>query len=519
MRSLRKRAGCIGLLVSVMFAQSASATRDGDGEYEVHWVDKSHNVFRHVKRKDVCQLDGWSLCPTSVGGGCCPDNFECDTASCYATTAGPSTCHGTVGYYACPLTAGPGACCPVGKVCADIGCVDPPGVTVSQSCPASWFGCAASFGGGCCRDGQACGSGVCYNTTPRTLPVSETRTTTDSRGHTITAVVTSMAVITDGPNTSAGSTAAAAVVPQLIPSTVSKMDAIQTNDGSGGGGGGLSSGALGGIVAGVVVVLIVVVIAATLVILRLRRAERAARDAAESKREPSSSQPRSSPKSGFGRPSVSEIDSATDVDPRRRFPIMLPSPVRAATRSRSATTVTAVSDGRSAASTSPPLWGTLFGYPASVAPSDGRQSSLDSYHPRHDNNGGGSPAARTSQQRVSMDSAGTRGHERHPSDTSELEGPHGVSEIYTRGDGEAADTAGRRSGSLTRLVKAHVRRNSDLSVQNRARGDSSSGPGALGTVNEILELHGHYGPAHTASGQTAARLDQSPTSTKGAWDA
>ncbi|KAI0450403.1 hypothetical protein F5B21DRAFT_438163 [Xylaria acuta] len=393
------------------------------------------------------------------------------------------------------------SCCPVGFVCNDSGgCVAPPGESMSQSCQPNWFGCAASLGGGCCRDGWVCGTGVCYNTTPKTLPVSETKTTTDSRGRTTTTVVTSLTVITDLPNTSSGSPTVVEI-PQLIPSTVAKVDAIQTSDSSGGGGG-LSSGALGGIVTGAIVILVAIVVAAVFIVLRLKKAERAARDAekaAESRRE-SGSEPRSQ-KSGFGQPTVSEIDSTTDVDPLHRFPIMLPSPHM---RSRSATSVTADSSPSrtpnftTSSTSSPPLWDTSFNYPASVA-SDGRQSSLDSY-PRHDNG-----AVRMSQT-VSIDTQAPYGHSRQPSDTSELEGPHGVSEIYTTENNEAESR--RRSNSITRPGKAHSRRNSDVSGQNRARGDSNAAAGALGTVNEILELHGHYGPPHTAAGQTATSPDR-----------
>ncbi|KAJ2984842.1 hypothetical protein NUW58_g5849 [Xylaria curta] len=396
-------------------------------------------------------------------------------------------------------------CCPVGLICNDSsGCVPPPGVPFSQPCPASWIRCPSSLGGGCCRDGQMCGLGVCYNNTPKTYQVSQTVTTTDSRGHTTTTVVTSTAVITEGPNTSAGSPTNVEV-PQLILSTVAKMASVETSDSSAAAGG-LSSGALGGIVTGVIVILIVIVVAATLIILRLRRAEKAAKDAAEraedSKRDSSRSPPHSH-KSGFGHPAVSEIDSSTDVDPLQRFPIMTPS---SHMRSRSGTAGT---DDRSLShaahfassdTSSPPLWGMPFNYAPSIA-SDGRQSSLDSY-PRNDNGPVRMP------QRVSMESQGTYGHGRQPSDTSELEGPHGISEIYTTENNGAE--AQRRSNSITRPGK-HVRRNSDLSGQNRARGDSNAG--ALRTVNEIFELHGHYGPAHTAAGQTAASLNRGSSAT------
>ncbi|KAI3323957.1 hypothetical protein HD806DRAFT_79379 [Xylariaceae sp. AK1471] len=375
-----------------------------------------------------------------------------------------------------------------------------------MSCPASYSNCPVSLGGGCCKNGMACGSGICYDT-PKTLPVSETKTTTDSRGHATITVVTSMAVITEGLDPTSGS-AAPSKITQLIPSTVAKMDSIQTNE-SGGGHGGLSSGALGGIVAGVIVILVVIVVAATFIVLRLKKAEKAAKLAeavAESKRGSSNSPPRSH-KAGFGQPSVSEITTATDVDPVNQFPIMRPSPD---SRSRSATVVTGerspshTPNFTNSGASSPPIWGMPFNYVPSEG-SDGRQSSLDSY-PHHDNSNSNSRMS----QRVSVDSYGLHGHSRQTSDTSELEEQHGVSELDTAEKNEAESR--RRSNSATRPVKGHVRRNSDLSVQSRSRGDSNAATGALGTVSEIYELHGHYGPLHTASGQTAARLGRGPSS-------
>ncbi|TGJ87216.1 hypothetical protein E0Z10_g1516 [Xylaria hypoxylon] len=495
MRGLWQCSGSVGLLISAMFTQPASANPDGDGEYEVLWVEKSLNIFQHVKRKDVCQSEGWSLCPSSVGGGCCPDNFECDTASCYATTAGPTSCNGKFGYHSCPLTRGAGSCCPVGLICDDGGgCVPSAGVSVTQSCPASFFGCPVSLGGGCCRDGLACGSGICYNGTPRTGIVSETKTTTDSRGHTTVTVVTSTTVFTDGPNTSTGSPTAAEV-PQLVPSTVSKIGAVQTSDGTGGQGG-LSSGALGGIVTGAIVILVAIVVAATFIVLRLKKAERAARDAekAAESRHGSSNSPPHSHKSGFGQPTISEIDSATDADHLHQFPIMLPSPHG---RSRSATSVTANSSPSPTPhfahsdTSSPPLWGMPFNYAPSEASEDNAPVRMS--------------------QRISIDSQGTYRHGRQHSDTSELEGPHGVSELDTLENKEAESQ--RRSNSITR-PKMHVRRNSDMSGQNRTRADSNTG--ALHTVTEILELHGHYGPPQTVAGQTAVSLDRGLSSVSSA---
>ncbi|KAJ3560646.1 hypothetical protein NPX13_g9235 [Xylaria arbuscula] len=466
----------VGILAVTMLAQVASAYLEDDGEWEVHWVDKNPNPFRHAKRKSVCQLDGWLLCPSSVGGGCCPPNFECGTASCYATTSGPTSCHGKTGYYNCPLTLG-GNCCPVGLICNDSdGCENPPGVTTTQSCPASWVGCPASLGGGCCRSGQLCGQGVCYDGTPQTFQVSETKTTTDSKGHTTTTVVTSMSVITDGPPSSSPVVVG---VPQFVPSTVAKVDALQTNESGGGGTGGLSSGALGGIITGVIFLFIAVVVAATFIVLRLRRAEKAADKAAESRRESEISQSRSH-KPGFGQPTISEIDSTADTDPLRRTPNMLWSP-----RSRST----------SAGSPHSPF---------NVLYSDTSSKLFGRFTPSITSDDNGPPRR---SQRGSVDSQGTYRHTRQGSGVSELEGSPGKAELEASDGAQAG--AQEHSNSITQPSRA--RTSSDPSSRNRARGDSNTR--ALDTVTEFAELHGYYGNTNTVAGQTNAILSRQTSTT------
>lgn len=112
MRTFRQCSNCVGLLMlALTMTQRVESTAADSGEWEVLWIEKSVNVLKHVKRKEVCAVADWSLCPASVGGGCCPGGFACDTASCHATTGGSTTCNGHVGYYSCPLTAGPGKFC------------------------------------------------------------------------------------------------------------------------------------------------------------------------------------------------------------------------------------------------------------------------------------------------------------------------------------------------------------------------------------------------------------------------
>ncbi|KAF2963855.1 hypothetical protein GQX73_g9729 [Xylaria multiplex] len=417
MRGLWQRAGSVGLVVSVIFTQAASINLD-DNEEDVHWVEKSFNVFQHVKRKEVCQPSGWSLCPSSVGGGVRA-----------ARLVGPVTT--------------------TKAVILRLGFLFP--IRAQQAFSAVRF-------------------------------LSEVVVVGMAWRHTTVTVVTSTTTYIDAPNTSSGSPTVAEV-PQLVPSTVAKISAVQTSD-SNGGHGGLSSGALGGIVTGVIVIFVAVIVAATFIVLRLKKTERAAKDAekaAESRRGSSNSPPRSN-KSGIGPTTISEIDSTTDIDPYYRFPTMRPSHGR----SRSATSVTADSllsntpNFIHSDTSSPPLWAMPFNYAPSEASDDNAPVRMS--------------------QRMSIDSQGTSRHGRHHSDTSELEEQHGRSELE-------ADML-QRSDSATR-PKMHVRRNSDLTGQNRIRGDSVGG--ALDTVNEIQELHGHYGP-HTTAGQTTAASDRGHSS-------
>ncbi|KAI0479492.1 hypothetical protein GGR56DRAFT_383589 [Xylariaceae sp. FL0804] len=538
MRESWKCWGCVGLAAVLSVSTRTAAARLEDDGYEVLQIRKDGAVLRHPKREAACQQSGWSLCPASVGGGCCPGgDWQCGVSSCTVTTAGPTSACGSVGYYACPLSAGPGSCCPVGLVCAagSDQCTPPAGASYSQSCPASYFACPASLGYGCCGDGKVCGSGVCYDSTPTTAFVSETVTTTDADGSTITAVTTSRTVFTADPSPSsasaAGEAATAAAVAKLIPSTVSKMPSIETggsssSGGSGGGGsGGLSHGALGGIVAGVVVLLAAVAVAAFFIIRRLRRTETAVKAAAESRRESSAGPSRAPTKPGF-QPSVSEVAS-TDVDPRAQIPI--------AVMRMSDSVATPPRDNflfGSGTSSPPIVWtGAGFdGQPPSSDVSDRRHSSIDNYQQQQQHDA--TRAYQVSpplppQGRVSYESSGYGHHGRQPSDASEL-GGRSISEL---GAADAAVDAGaeeqqqestlvaprgRRSGSLGPPVA--TRRASSGSGNGeqpparpaaRTRGSdnsNSAGMPGLMTVSEFHELHGYYGPGdHT--GQTAARLN------------
>lgn len=78
----------------------------------VHRIGKKAEVTERAvldKRQDenngLCGTK-MKLCPSSLEGGCCPDNYDCGVSSCYATTRGPSTCGTRVGYHACAAIYG-----------------------------------------------------------------------------------------------------------------------------------------------------------------------------------------------------------------------------------------------------------------------------------------------------------------------------------------------------------------------------------------------------------------------------
>ncbi|KAI2601716.1 hypothetical protein GGR54DRAFT_634568 [Hypoxylon sp. NC1633] len=501
MRGLWRCSSCVGLMVLAVLAAVSQAAHDN--EYQIHQLEKNHHLLRHPKREASCQVSGYSLCPDSAGGGCCPDNYACAASYCYATTAGPTSACGKANWYDCPLTAGAGSCCPVGYICDPQSCAPPAGVPVSQSCGASYFACPASLGYGCCPNGMACGSVSCYATTPQTFLVSDTVTTTNSGRHTITTIVTSTVVTTPGPDVSLSTSATAAGVPKLIPSTVSKIPAVETgySDGNSGGGGGLTQAQLGGIVGGAVAFLIIIITIAGIVLWRLKKTEKAANAAAESKHDGSSDHPRSQ-KSGFGHPTVSEIDGSTDVDSIAlvRHPYY---------RARS--------DSSTAGELSPSLTPNLYGSNASTTPtawpgfpvqlpgsdvSEGRQSSLDNY---------GSYPPRTS---VESQGSHVHVHSRQWSNASELDAGNVVPELESPDAGEAAR---RRSGSVPRASTTQPRRTSDPTGNLRgARGDGAGAGAPLTTLSEVNELHGHYGPEDLAVGQTGAKLNTKNPSTDSA---
>lgn len=110
------------LLLSAVFLQGAAAMFQGDGKRDlVHKVFKvkvteaflSEDTQLLKRAKDQCPTQ-YSLCPSSLGGDCCPNGYDCAKESCYVAAAATSTCQGYTGYYACAQSLG-GGCCPQGS--------------------------------------------------------------------------------------------------------------------------------------------------------------------------------------------------------------------------------------------------------------------------------------------------------------------------------------------------------------------------------------------------------------------
>ncbi|KAK3392592.1 hypothetical protein B0T20DRAFT_60120 [Sordaria brevicollis] len=277
---------CVAFSIMALFGQEAMASQPEAGLLErdtIHRVPKKPQItpppqpLRLKRRGDddlTCPVNH-SLCPESMGGGCCPDQYECASDACSATTAALGTACGIVGYYYCPITAGQG-CCPEGWVCDTVrGCIAPYGVTNTfTSCPASYKLCPASYNYGCCPNSMGCAIDACYSTEPFSTTLVDILTLT-SGGKVITTTQISAVLTTPTPppalldvdNTSGA-------IPKFMPTSVPKVSAIP-KDNKDGGGGGLKGAQLGGIIGGAIALLIIVIIAAFLIIRRLKRVESA----------------------------------------------------------------------------------------------------------------------------------------------------------------------------------------------------------------------------------------------------
>lgn len=497
-----------------LFAILKSSLANHEDRHRIHRLQKEYQALRG--RSTTC-LSGWSLCPASVGGDCCPNNYACAESYCYATTAGPKTACGKAGYFACgndsPGTwlSRPwidfkandvrlGLCCPTDYVCRKDGfCVPPAGATLT--CSSNAYLCASSLNGGCCPSGMGCNLNGCYSTVPSTYTITSGVATTNSAGSTITSVLTY--TTTKTPSATISKTSADAVV-GYKQSTVSKIAAIETSPSSGG----LNQAQLGGVIGGVVAILIAIVVAAFLIIRRLRKN---AKLIEESKLGTSAANETivSYKPGGTGvvTTTVTEVDMSNDIDPlmlepRINRPAHLRAPSDSSVEGRQPSP--ARSPGLSSGQSTPPAWPGQYN-PVPNPDNGVRHTSIDSAPEAYYDAARQSEVSRSSYNRTSYDSQVSNPHSRHWSYVSEVsgsaDGAHGISEL------ETSDAAGRRrsSSGATRPVAAHIRRTSD--PHQRGRSDSSAPMvGSLGTLSEINELHGYYGPPDRQTGQIAARL-------------
>ncbi|PHH71398.1 hypothetical protein CDD80_5302 [Ophiocordyceps camponoti-rufipedis] len=188
---MRPSIHCLFLLLSTT---SALDSRDG-----IHRIQKKAPTTREARlhaRDDANTCGGGlKMCPSSLGGRCCPDNYDCARESCYATTRGQSTCGSKVGWYACAAVYG-GGCCPDGYLCQRAAnCVPPSGSPYTYGCPTSQHLCPSSMSYGCCPNGMACAVGQCYSTALTTTMRYLAMTSVLSNGRTTEMTSTVMATV------------------------------------------------------------------------------------------------------------------------------------------------------------------------------------------------------------------------------------------------------------------------------------------------------------------------------------
>jgi hypothetical protein len=263
------------------------------------WYDERpmHITAQPQKRDATICPTSYSLCPASVGGGCCPTDLSCGSSSCYPTTAAPpAQCANSPGLIACGLDQGgrnappylflskltsTGGCCPSGYSCVRSGCFPLSGSTYSQACDVGSYLCPTSLGLGCCHDNFACGlGGNCYPTSFSTVPVTITYTTTISNS--ITQTITTVVQTAYSESVAQAPATTAAVSPLITKSTPSAtaVAKVQASDSPSNG---LSTAQVGGIIGAAVGVVIVVCVATFLIIRRLNAVSREAKAAATRK--------------------------------------------------------------------------------------------------------------------------------------------------------------------------------------------------------------------------------------------
>ncbi|KFY19115.1 hypothetical protein V493_08135 [Pseudogymnoascus sp. VKM F-4281 (FW-2241)] len=247
------------------------------------------------RAEDECPQN-YALCPSSLSGGCCPNNHSCGTSSCYATTPAPLDVCTQLGYHECRLVDG-GGCCLAGYACASNSCIPTTSSASSTTCAPSSYLCPTDLGG-CCHSGFACGKGFCYETKFPTVKVTIAVTTTDSKGSVKTVnTVISTAYVPSTQPTLGPSPVATAAVSRFTPTSIPVAKVVSTP----GSDSGLSKGALAGIVVGVVVILIAIIATGWCLLRRINavaKSEGHRTSGSGSNRTPMSKNPNGGPNSG-----------------------------------------------------------------------------------------------------------------------------------------------------------------------------------------------------------------------------
>jgi hypothetical protein len=517
---------CAASLLSAFWAWGIEAAdfKRYDG---VHRIEKESQITQAAglgRRAEEQCATSMKLCPASLNGGCCPENYDCAKESCQATTKGPSTCGTKIGWHVCDPVYG-GGCCPDGYLCetAD-GCVPPSGSPYTYGCPSSQYLCPSSLSYGCCPNGLACGVNQCYPSDPVTVTSTMMITTTiqgERTTYRTTAVeVETPTVPTALPTVDAGENNDQAVL-KYFPSTIPKESPISSSDKDNDDKGGLSTGALAGIVAGSVAFLIIVLVAAFIIIRHLNKVVAAVSTSKVSDR---------SHGSNTQRPTREFKTADSEVDELSTNPLIHPSLIPPRPRNPGPDSAATSPFGPASAdqSSNEPTPGANGYHAISTSANTSRHPSFDAMGNRDDYFTG---VAAGDQQRISQisrfthstrnrsstDSHGTYTHVRNYSNasegsdgtpgvmagsqpTAELEATPYIPELPSSPSSVAfpRDERRRSSGSIpsTQSRPPVAQRNSS---GPRIRSDSL-GQSHLTSVTE--EMHGFYGPSEHLVGQT-----------------
>ncbi|RKL08501.1 hypothetical protein BFJ68_g9085 [Fusarium oxysporum] len=518
---------CLTSVVGAFWALGVEAAdyRRHDG---VHRIEKEAQITQAAglgRRAEAQCATSMKLCPSSLDGGCCPENYDCAKESCQATTKGPSTCGTKIGWHVCAPVYG-GGCCPDGYLCetAD-NCVPPSGSAYTYDCPASQYLCPSSLSYGCCPNGMACGVNQCYSSDPVTVTSTMVITTT-IRGERTTYRTTAVTVETPTaptalPTVNAGEDNDQAVL-KYFPSSIPKVSPTSSSDDDNGDKGGLSTGALAGIIAGSVAFLIIVLVAAFIIIRHLNKVVAAVATPKTSDRSNgSNSQSRQTRQYKTADSAVDELS----IDPLIHPSLIPPRPQNPGPDS-AATSPFGLASADHSSNEPTPGGNGYHAVPGSGNTS--RHASFDAMGNRDDyfsavaageqhRMGHISRLTGSTRNRSSIDSHGTYTHVRNYSNASEgsdgspgvMAGAHPTAEL------EATPYVPELPSSPSSVVfPRDERRRSSGSIASvpsrppvaqrqsggpRIRSDSL-GQSNLSIVNE--EMHGFYGPSEHLVGQT-----------------